>query len=90
MPSWDEYNQYGKEVDGFGNLCLVHRSTNSKFSNLKPTAKKGQYENMVKNGSLKLRLMSERTEEDNDWRENACKQHAEDMINLLKSACNMN
>ncbi len=92
LPPWDKENQYGKEVDGFGNLCLVHRSTNSKFSNLKPTAKKGQYENMIKNGSLKLRLMSQLTKEVGDlqWREFECAKHCDEMISLLKSACNLN
>lgn len=48
--SWDD-------KDTFGNLCIISRSVNSKFSNLSPESKMKSYGNMVKKGSLKLRIM---------------------------------
>ena len=45
-------------LDDFGNLCIVSINVNSKFSNLEPIAKVEGFKNMIKNGSLKLRLMA--------------------------------
>jgi hypothetical protein len=49
-----------EEVDNFGNLCLLQRNYNSKFSNLEPHAKKNNFRkyDMLK-GSIKLRIMSD-------------------------------
>ena len=63
-------------LDYFGNLCLVQRRTNSKFSNLSPESKKGSFGDTIKNGSLKLRIMSNETITNADWKENAYKKHA--------------
>ena len=45
--------------DTFGNLCIISRSVNSKFSNLSPGSKMQSFERMVQRGSLKLRRMGE-------------------------------
>ena len=78
--AWDER-------DTFGNLCIISRSVNSKFSNLSPESKMKSYERMVKKGSLKLRRMGEiiKTESSNqDWRDRACQEHEEEMIRILE------
>lgn len=46
-------------VDMFGNLCIVSRKVNSKFSNLSPTSKWDTYKDTISKGSLKLRLMAD-------------------------------
>jgi len=46
-------------IDTFGNLCIISRSVNSKFSNLSPASKMDTYRGMVQKGSLKLRKMGE-------------------------------
>ena len=75
-----------ENVDTFGNLCLIQREVNSKFSNNPPSSKKSIYNKQISKGSLKLRLMSENTKNDMDWRNKQCKIHEEKMLNLLKNA----
>ena len=73
--------------DTFGNLCIISRSVNSKFSNLSPESKMKSYERMVKKGSLKLRRMGEiiKTKSSNqDWRDRACQEHEKEMIRILE------
>lgn len=80
-------------VDRFGNLCIVQRNVNSKFSNLPPDGKKSSFSKMIEKGSLKLRLMSTLTvPEDNasasqNWKEKVCEDHEREMINYLSTAC---
>ena len=80
-------------VDQFGNLCIIQRNVNSKFSNLPPEAKKSAFYKMIKKGSLKLRKMSEKTEKNGvkaanaHWKDEACQSHEEEMIEILKKAC---
>ena len=74
-------------VDTFGNLCIISRSVNSKFSNLPPKSKMNTFERMVQKGSLKLRIMGNIMKEvplDQDWAEQACQKHEEEMLELLK------
>lgn len=81
------------ERDVFGNLCIISRSVNSKFSNLSPASKMDTYRGMVQKGSLKLRKMGEiidelrKTEEPGAaaklWRQSACAKHEKEMIRLL-------
>lgn len=80
--SWDD-------KDTFGNLCIISRSVNSKFSNLSPESKMKSYGKMVEKGSLKLRLMGEIIQQNSndDWIENYCKKHEEGMISILENAC---
>ena len=84
------------ERDVFGNLCIISRSVNSKFSNLSPASKMDTYRGMVQKGSLKLRKMGEiidklrKTEKPGVaaklWRQSECAKHEEKMIRLLCSA----
>ncbi len=76
------------EKDTFGNLCIISRSVNSKFSNLSPESKMKSYGKMVKKGSLKLRIMGSIIEEgSNDkWIKTQCREHEEEMIEILKEA----
>lgn len=86
---WD-----GRDV--FGNLCIISRSVNSKFSNLSPASKMDTYRGMVQKGSLKLRKMGEKIDELRKkerpgvaaklWRQSACAKHEEKMISLLCEA----
>ena len=73
--------------DTFGNLCIISRSVNSKFSNLSPESKMQTFERMVQRGSLKLRIMGNIIKErrsDQDWVKHACREHEEEMLELLK------
>ena len=78
-------------VDTFGNLCIISRSVNSKFSNLSPGSKMQTFERMVQRGSLKLRIMGniigniiKEGRSDQDWVKYACREHEEEMLELLK------
>ena len=75
---WD-----GRNV--FGNLCIISRSVNSKFSNLSPESKMKSYKKMVQKGSLKLRIMGDIIEggSSEKWRQSACAKHEKEMIRLL-------
>ena len=87
-PSKQSFDSWA-DVDKFGNLCIIQRNVNSKFSNLSPASKKDTYRQMIEKGSLKLRLMSSITEDDAEWKETICGKHEEAMLKLLKNACNM-
>ncbi len=78
---WD-----GRDV--FGNLCIISRSVNSKFSNLSPESKMKSYKKMVQKGSLKLRIMGDIIEGSSSekWRQSACAKHEKEMISLLCEA----
>ena len=78
---WD-----GRDV--FGNLCIISRSVNSKFSNLSPESKMKSYKKMVQKGSLKLRIMGDIIEGSSSetWRLSECAKHEEEMISLLCEA----
>ena len=77
FPKWED------GVDTFGNLCIVQRNINSKFSNMAPEAKKSTYKDMIAKGSLKLRLMASSTNSSLGWKDDCCKRHEEEMIILL-------
>lgn len=78
--TWNDNNR-------FGNLCILLRNVNSKFSNLSPTSKKDTYKQTIEKGSLKLRIMSKLTENDAAWKNNACAEHEKEMLDLLREAC---
>lgn len=94
-PSEGTFEQWKDGVDQFGNLCIIQRNVNSKFSNMSPEAKKSTFKDMIAKGSIKLRIMSELTEKNGDkvaslyWKENAYKAHEEEMISYLKNACDI-
>lgn len=75
-------------IDTFGNLCIISRSVNSKFSNLSPESKMKSYKKMVQKGSLKLRIMGDIIERGTSetWRQSECAKHEEEMISLLCEA----
>jgi len=74
-------------LDHFGNLCLLQKSINSRFSNLAPTAKIENNSKMIEKGSIKLRIMSEKTRDNGKWEKNLCEKHGTDMIEKLRKAC---
>lgn len=76
-----------EEVDRFGNLCIIQRVVNSRFSNSSPETKKGDYDEIIKKGSLKLREMEILTESNEKWKKENCEKHEKEMINILKEAC---
>ncbi len=92
-PSEGTFEQWKDGVDQFGNLCIIQRNVNSKFSNMSPEAKKSTFKAMIAKGSIKLRIMSELTEAQNGkpaslyWKETAYKLHEEEMLGYLKTAC---
>ena len=86
-PSEGTFERWEKGVDRFGNLCIVQRRVNSKFSNMSPEAKKSTFTQIINKGSLKLRRMSNYTVTSLDWKESACKRHEDEMIAILKNAC---
>lgn len=94
-PSEGTFESWNDGVDQFGNLCIIQRNVNSKFSNMSPEAKKSTFEKMIQKGSIKLRIMSELTKkianEDKTasacWKSEVCKQHENEMIDILRNAC---
>ena len=76
------------ERDRFGNLCIISRSVNSKFSNLLPGSKMQSYKKMVQKGSLKLRIMGDIIEgcSSEDWMRSGCDDHEKKMINVLEKS----
>ena len=68
MPGYDDLK--GKGLDDFGNLCLISRGMNSKFSNNMPKAKLDNFGMIdeVRNGlSIKLLEMMDVAKNRNDW-----------------------
>lgn len=92
-PSEGTFEQWKDGVDQFGNLCIIQRNVNSKFSNMSPEAKKSTFKDMIAKGSIKLRIMSELTEKSGDkpaslyWKETVYQDHEQKMINMLKQVC---
>lgn len=94
-PSKGTFESWNDGVDQFGNLCIIQRNVNSKFSNMSPEAKKSTFEKMIAKGSLKLRIMSELTNNIGNenktasacWKTEICKQHENEMIDILRNAC---
>ena len=94
-PSEGTFEQWKEGVDQFGNLCIIQRNVNSKFSNMSPEAKKSTFNDMIAKGSLKLRIMSSLTEKQGDkvaslcWKETIYKLHETEMLNMLMQACSV-
>lgn len=86
FPKWDD-------VDRFGNLCLIQRNINSRFSNKTPESKKNDHAPMIAKGSLKLRKMNNATtptgtiSAHENWVNLACLKHENEMLNKLREAC---
>lgn len=77
----------GGGVNRFGNLCIIQRNVNSKFSNLSPESKKGTFGAMIGSGSIKLRIMAESLRSNTQWRDQDCAAHEQEMLEILRSAC---
>ncbi|MEE3343551.1 MAG: DUF262 domain-containing HNH endonuclease family protein [Bacilli bacterium] len=80
-----------KELNYFGNLCLVSKSFNSELSNDAPSAKVASYKNQIDKGSLKLRIMASyiKTKDDNKkWKEQLSKEHGDKMLEILLKKLN--
>lgn len=94
-PSEGTFDRWEDGVDMFGNLCIIQRNVNSRFSNLAPEAKKTTFKNMISKGSLKLRIMSNLTAKkgnihaSQNWKDNVAKSHEKEMIDILKDACGL-
>ncbi len=92
-PSEGTFEAWSDGVDRFGNLCIIQRNINSKFSNMSPEAKKSTFKDMIDKGSLKLRIMRDLTKKSDNrtasacWKEEICKQHEARMIDMLRTAC---
>ena len=88
-PSDGSFDRW-EEKDRFGNLCIISRNVNSKFSNLSPASKMKTYENLVNKGSIKLRRMGgiisdkNNTNPNENWRNEHCAQHEKEMIGILR------
>lgn len=92
-PSEGTFEAWADGVDQFGNLCIIQRNVNSKFSNMLPEAKKSTFKEMIAKGSLKLRIMSEMTKKGDGkvaslyWKDTQYKVHEKEMIEKLYRAC---
>ena len=92
-PSEGTFEQWKDGVDQFGNLCIIQRNVNSKFSNMSPEAKKSTFTGMIDKGSIKLRIMRDLTEKHGNkaasiyWKETMCEKHEEEMLKYLMEAC---
>jgi len=92
-PSGGTFESWSDGVDQFGNLCIIQRNVNSKFSNMAPEAKKSTFKDMIAKGSIKLRIMAEETEKKGNisasayWKDEACQRHEKKMIKMLRDVC---
>ncbi|GAA3934456.1 DUF262 domain-containing protein [Chitinophaga oryziterrae] len=77
-----DHNHHVHNLDNFGNLCLISRSSNSKYSNAVFESKKEYFEADVKENrveSLKQTLIFSHQK----WKDNEILKHGGDMINIL-------
>ncbi len=76
-------------LNHFGNLCLISRSANSKFSNASPTEKRNIANSKESDQeglqSLKLKLMLSKADE---WNGDEIERHGQEMIEVLTSPIN--
>ena len=91
-PSEGTFERWDNEDDlnSFGNICLLPRNINSRFSNMSPEAKKTTFKEMIEKGSIKLRIMSELTKGANasaTWKTETWRNHEEEMIRILQDHC---
>lgn len=68
-----------KNVNSFGNLCLITSDMNSRLNNLLPLAKRDIWKASKSQQSIKLSKMLEIE----DWNENAIKNHKAEMLEVL-------
>ena len=75
MPGYDNLKDRG--LDCFGNLCLISRGMNSKFSNNMPKAKLDNFGLIEEDLSLKLLEMMDIVKNKGDWGEMEIKEYDE-------------
>lgn len=77
-----------KDLHNFGNICLVSRGLNSRFTNSLPLAKAANFgnENDMKQYSLKLKYMIEYVKKMKKWDEDTIKEKEDEAKNLLEKA----
>lgn len=94
-PSEGTFEKWDNGLDRFGNLCIIQRNVNSRFSNMSPEAKKTTFQKMIAKGSIKLRIMSELTTSKGMinasklWKRTIFEQHEKEMLDILRDACGM-
>lgn len=98
-PSEGTFEQWAPDagVNSFGNLCIIQRNVNSKFSNMSPESKQSTFEDMISKGSIKLRIMAEIVRDmiheginpNKEWKESAYEEHGNEMLEILRSACGL-
>lgn len=96
-PSEGTFEQWASDagVNNFGNLSIIQRNVNSKFSNMSPESKQSTFEDMISKGSIKLRIMAEIVRDmihdginpNKEWKENTYITHGNEMLEILKNAC---
>ena len=98
-PSEGTFEQWAPDagVNSFGNLCIIQRNVNSKFSNMSPESKQSTFEDMISKGSIKLRIMAEIVRDmiheginpNKEWKESAYEEHGNEMLEILRNACGL-
>ncbi len=87
MPGYEDLKDKG--LDRFGNLCLISRNMNSKFSNNMPKAKLENFGliDEVRNGlSIKLLEMMDVVKNNHEWGEKEISEFEEQAISRLQKA----
>lgn len=87
MPGYEDLKDKG--LDCFGNLCLISRNMNSKFSNNMPKAKLENFGliDEVRNGlSIKLLEMMDVVKNNHEWGEKEISEFEEQAISRLQEA----
>lgn len=69
-------------LNSFGNLCLISRSSNSRYSNFEPTTKRKHSKNGNLNESLKQAIMFESIENER-WETEQIKKHEKEIKELI-------
>lgn len=80
-----DFSERPEILHSFGNLALITVSGNSKFSNMTPHQKIDKQNLNIINQSLKLKIMQNLLEKNNEkWTEDIIKLHGDAMIKLLQ------
>ena len=70
-------------LHSFGNLCLISRSNNSRYSNFEPSAKRDHSKNSNLNESLKQAIMFQTLEDKRAWNKQQIIIHQNEMKALF-------
>ena len=83
VPDGQKLHDYDKCIDNFGNLFLINRKTNSRFSNDTPEAK---WKRMAEGMPPKLAAAKKNHELSDSWADNEIREHCKEMIKVLKES----